>query len=131
MENNKNNDISNPIIKLSICGVRFELSKNILTKSEYFKELFDDNKIPEDEIIFLQRSPVIFPHIISLLIDPEYKFPQKYNSELKYFLMEKSEPISVDIKPIISIKLQDTDNKFFEIRNKKDFENFTFFWSRS
>lgn len=77
-------------IKLNVCGVKFECSKATLEKSEYFKSFFEE--FPNfNEELYIERSPVIFKHILSLLIDDEYPFPLKYEKELKYFLMKKEE----------------------------------------
>jgi len=41
-----------------------------------------------DDVIFINRPPHIFKHVLAYLIDPKYDYPKKYESELKYFLME-------------------------------------------
>jgi hypothetical protein len=84
----------NNIIKLSLCGVIYSCSKETLMKCEYFKNLFEEYSQIDfsKEELYIERSPVIFKHILSLLIDEKYPFPEKYKTELKYFLI--NDPIS-------------------------------------
>ncbi len=74
------------MINLNVCGIHFEVEKNILCKSEYFLNMFTDcNEC--DNIINVNRSPHIFKHILAYLIDDNYLYPKKYESELKFFLI--------------------------------------------
>lgn len=77
------------MIKLSLCGVLFTVEKAILIRSKYFEDLFADNKINEHDVIELQRSPNIFKHVLSLLIDDRYPFPKKYAYELDYYFIDQ------------------------------------------
>lgn len=103
------------IIKIYNCGKKYKISKDVLIKSEYFKNLLLEYPNLENTSIELQRPPISFEHIIGLLINDKYPFPKEYSEEKDYFLIDK----------IFFIKLQDS-NKIFEIKNKKDFEDFTF-----
>ena len=107
------------LIKLSLCGVRYKVPMEILEKSEYFKCLFEDNKtITENDELFIPRSPHIFKHILSLLIDENYIYQDKYKDELKYYLINiKEEPVEiVDMeKPDNLCQIKGCDNKRYDI----------------
>ncbi len=74
------------MINLNVCGIKFEVEKKILCKSEYFLNMFTDCNV-DDNIINVNRSPNIFKHVLAYLIDDNYLYPKKYESELKYFLI--------------------------------------------
>uniref|UniRef100_A0A6C0C779 Potassium channel tetramerisation-type BTB domain-containing protein n=1 Tax=viral metagenome TaxID=1070528 RepID=A0A6C0C779_9ZZZZ len=42
---------------------------------------------PDENEIFIERSPKIFEHVLALLIDHLYSYPYKYHSELDYYLI--------------------------------------------
>lgn len=81
----------NNIYIVKVCGITYEIEEQILRKSEYFNELLNDSSKNYLNVpIEIQRSPNIFNHILSLMINPNYEFPAKYLSELEFYGMEVS-----------------------------------------
>lgn len=78
------------ILTLDVGGVIFKINKELLLKkSEYFKSLFEDNSnLVSEKVIYVDRSPHIFKHVLSFIRDSTYDYPIKYISELKYFLVD-------------------------------------------
>lgn len=74
------------VVTLNVGGTLFEVSMEVLRKCEYFASMFSD--VPYGgSTIFLDRSPHIFKHVLSLLRDSGYPYPKKYVRELDYFLV--------------------------------------------
>lgn len=97
----------NKIISIDVGGMLFKTSKQTLELSEYFKAILKYNK---EDIIFIDRSPHIFKHVLSLLRDREYKYPSKYLSELEFYQIEytdKETPNIVVDKLIYIINILD------------------------
>ncbi len=71
-------------IKLNVGGKLFETNLDTIQQSSYLKCLikYDYEK---DKVIFIDRSYHIFKHVISLLRNPEYKYPSKYKDELDFY----------------------------------------------
>ena len=90
------------IIKVNISGKIFEIPKDILYKSKLFENIlqdFNNNDMP----INIYRSAKIFEHIYAYLIDNNYPYPKKYESELKYYLINyQTENLYTSNKEIIS-----------------------------
>ena len=78
----------NDRLKLNVGGTIFETTKSTLEKSLYFRKFFKHNYNKDNESIFIDRSPHIFKHVLSLLRDPSYYYPLKYKSELEYFQID-------------------------------------------
>lgn len=92
-------------IKLNISGQHFEINKNILTKIPYFHDMLDAcNEYDLNEIIFINRSPHIFKHVLGSTIDQLYPFPLKYAFELDFYGIQYHE-----------VNLQD---KYSQLENK-------------
>ena len=66
-------------IKLNVGGVHFETTKSTLFQSDYFVKLLDNNwKDSGADEIFIDRSGVLFEHILALLRNPEYEYPSEH-----------------------------------------------------
>jgi len=84
METNKN------IIKLNVGGRIFQTTKQtLISGSEYFRDIFENSQDADskdsNEPLFIDRSYEAFEHVLSLLRNSKYKFPDLYNDELDYF----------------------------------------------
>lgn len=86
------------IITLSLCGRIFKVPKHILINSEYFENFFKDNQIKEGEEIYIPRSPLAFEQILNHLIDSTYRIPDAFMADIKYFLLDKSNRLSLHRK---------------------------------
>lgn len=96
------------IVKLNVSGKRYEVPKITLSSfSGYFSELL--NKYIQVDEIFEPRSPHIFNHVLGLMYDPEYPFPLKYKSELKFY----------DVT-VVDVQYYDQDQYKFKILNNID-----------
>jgi len=67
------------------------VSKDVISKSQLFNGMLEDCII-DDEII-IDRSPKLFEHVYSYLLDDKYPYPKKYYSELDYYLV----PYDIDL----------------------------------
>ena len=73
------------IITLDVGGRIFKTTRQTLIGgSEYFRDLFEDSH-NNNEPLFINRSYEAFEHVLNLLRNPTYKFPDQYLEELKYF----------------------------------------------
>lgn len=88
------------IIKLNVGGIHFQTTKDTLIKSPYFSMMLNGKwSIPKDEI-FIDRSGKIFEHVLNLLRDPYYSYPEKYLSELEFYLMNQPENMRLSFTQI-------------------------------
>lgn len=79
----------NNIYIVKVCGITYEIEEQILRNSDYFNKLLNDSSKNYLNVpIEIQRSPNIFKHVLSLMIDPKYEFPTKYLSELEFYGMK-------------------------------------------
>jgi hypothetical protein len=77
-------------VVLNVQGQIFETKYETLIKIPYFKDMFETCGPPK-EIIFIDRPSHIFKHILSLTVNPFYKFPEKYVSELDFYCIDLKE----------------------------------------
>lgn len=85
-------------IYLDVGGQIFETLKDKLIQCSYFEALFsfnekscnNNNNFTKEKPYFIDRDPKIFRHILNLLRNPSYNFPQKsqYLDELDYYGMK-------------------------------------------
>ena|SRR5277367_2304463 len=71
-------------IKVCVGGRTYETTKELLMKIPYFSDMFIDCNQDGDTVI-VKRSPLIFDHVLSYVIDPLYPFPSEYRDELDFF----------------------------------------------
>lgn len=84
------------IVTVDVGGTIFRASKEILCRSDFFRAIFKDCVIP-DGPIFIDRSPHMFKHVLSLLRDSNYHYPKKYEKELKYYLIDVNRVVFYDL----------------------------------
>lgn len=81
-------------VQLNVGGKLFETLRSTLSGSSYFEARLSDRWNPacvskEDEkeiVVFLDRDPVGFAHVLNLLRDSNYPFPfQRYGYELGFY----------------------------------------------
>lgn len=71
-------------IKLNVGGIIFETTKSTLSLSLFFEKALSDTW-KKDEVLFVDRSPKIFEHVLCLMRDVKYEYPKKYLSELDFY----------------------------------------------
>lgn len=73
-------------VVLNVGGKHFETTIQTLTSnSKYFESYFSRWNEDSSTKIFIDRDPGIFTHVLRLMRDPSYAYPQKYLSELDFF----------------------------------------------
>ncbi len=72
--------------KLNVGGREYNIPIDILNKIPYFTK--DSNLTLKDDEIFISRSPLIFEHVISYVLDLKYPFPVEYSYELDFYNIE-------------------------------------------
>jgi hypothetical protein len=94
---------------LNVQGQVFETNYNSLIKLSYFRNMFSDCGMPT-ETIFVDRSAHIFKHVLGLITDNLYPYPEKYKFELDFYGYEY---IQSDIKHGEILESSDmTENKY-------------------
>lgn len=72
-------------IKINVGGKIFETTKNTLLKINYFKYIMEDTDFNTNNVLFIDRSPHIFKHVLAYAIDEHYSYPEKYANELDFY----------------------------------------------
>lgn len=72
-------------IQLNVGGKIFETTKDTLQQSTYFASLLSRWTFDNNTPYFIDRSNVIFEHVLCLLRDPSYLFPYEYANELDFY----------------------------------------------
>lgn len=71
---------------LNVGGEHFETTvQTLISNSKYFESFFSRWNCDPSTKIFIDRDPGIFTHVLRLMRDPSYNYPQKYLSELDFF----------------------------------------------
>lgn len=79
-------------IKLNVGGTIFETTLDTLMKCCYFQGVQRMNELTtQHEPYFIDRDPDFFKHILRLLRDPNYDYPEKYLNELDYYGIQYKE----------------------------------------
>jgi hypothetical protein len=73
--------MENNIYKINVSGKIYHIKYDILSKIPYFHEFL---KLYE-ETCFVDRSSMIFDHVLAREIDPFYPYPSKYFYELDFY----------------------------------------------
>jgi hypothetical protein len=77
------------MISLDVQGQLFKTDYDTIIKIPYFKNMFETCGTPS-ETIFVNRPPHIFKHILSLMVDNFYPYPEKYKFELDFYDIDYS-----------------------------------------
>lgn len=75
-------------VYLNIGGKQFVTNIDTLTKCQYFNAIVNINgniNSSQEKPYFIDRDPKIFRHVLNLLRDSNYNFPEKYSSELDFY----------------------------------------------
>ncbi len=84
------------IIKLNVGGTFFDTTETTLQGSDFFKGLIRNRDTFTTDIenrYFIDRSGMAFEHVLNLLRDINYSFPEEYLGELDFYGI--AEPINI------------------------------------
>ena len=73
------------IITIHIRWKTIRVNKNILINCPLFKSMFED--LSDLQEISLDRNPIIFEHVLSLMYEKNYPFPEEFEDELTFYQM--------------------------------------------
>jgi len=80
------------IVYLNVGGKKFETNLETLKFSPYFRGIMNlkhnsesDSWSCKETPYFIDRDPKIFRHVLNLLRNPEYNYPEKYVDELEFY----------------------------------------------
>ncbi len=100
-------------IKINISGTIFETTITTLKKINYFKYMLEDTNYDNTQIIFVDRPPHIFKHVLAFAIDNNYNYPIKYKGELDFYDM----PYDIDK---LYNPLDEINNRIHILEKKSD-----------
>lgn len=113
----------NKLITLNVGGTIFETySGTLINRSTYFKNLLLKFKYEDKEVLFLDKDPEVFKHVLGYLRNLLYPFPWNLRHELEWFGIELLEPENVTERPIAKQVSQKQDNN----KNDKTFNGSLF-----
>lgn len=72
---------NNHIYKINVSGKIYEIKYKILSKIPYFTEFINSDEL----ICFVDRSSMIFDHVLAYVIDSLHPYPPKYFYELDFY----------------------------------------------
>jgi hypothetical protein len=120
--------MNNEIYELKLIGKTYEIDKNILMKMSTIRTMLEDFSNNESKIIPINRSSLLFDHVIAYVIDDTYPYPLKYFNELDYYgvIYDKSKlydphKYSYDKLEVLSKNIAEIKNlsiKIYELENK-------------
>lgn len=98
-------------IFLNVQGVIFESTRDVFFGSETLKKLIEwAEREKKPQPYFVNRSSMLFKHVIARLVDPSYIPPWKCYNELEYFQIPLS---TVDVKNLcMASEKQETSFSF-------------------
>jgi hypothetical protein len=79
------------IVALNVGGKRFEVRLETLVQIPFFRQIYagEFERRPLDgPPLFLDRCPGSFKHVLRLLRNPKYDFPEKHAEELNFYGIE-------------------------------------------
>ena len=75
-------------IAINCGGVHFQTTLQTVDRSVYLKTLFSDRWENQEEERFIDRSGVLFEHVLNYLRNPEYPYPREHAAELDFYGIE-------------------------------------------
>ena len=73
------------ILKINVGGHRFETTRSTVNPSSYFRSYFQrwDDGLEKSTELFIDRSGVLFEHVLSTLRNPDYRYPYDNQKEIE------------------------------------------------
>ena len=73
------------VYKINVSGKIYEIKHKILKKIPYFLEYINEIINNDESKCFVERSSMIFDHVLAYVIDPLHPYPSKYFYELDFY----------------------------------------------
>ena len=105
---------------VNIGGTTFQTNETTLKKINYFKYLFEDTNITDNDIPFVNRPAHIFKHVLVLVIDDTYKYPAKYKNELDFYDVEYNIDKLYDPSLLIMKRIDELKDNIEAINNNTE-----------
>lgn len=121
--------------KVKLIGKTYEIDKKILIKIPIFRTMLEDFSDNKSKILSINRSSLLFDHVIAYIIDDTYPYPLKYFTELDFYDViydksklydphknsnDKLELLSKNVSEInnLTIKIYELENKIYSLESK-------------
>src|SRR5579872_6259017 len=75
-------------ITLNVSGRLFEVTPQTIEKIPTIQNWIVDSNTTPKSPLFVERSPMVFDHVLSYVLDPLHPFPKKYFYELDFYGIE-------------------------------------------
>ena len=108
-------DSSISIVHLNVSGREYKIKKSILSKIPYFFNMLETCN--DNEIIFVDRSNIVFDHVVSFIIDEKHPYPIEYNYELDFYDIKYDAEKLYDPHKSLLEKYNAINNKLMSIAN--------------
>jgi hypothetical protein len=84
---------NNHIYDINVSGKIYHIKHDILKEIPYFHEYINEFINNKEIKCFVQRSSMIFHHVLAYKIDPLHPYPSKYFYELDFYGLSYDKPI--------------------------------------
>jgi hypothetical protein len=108
------------IVTLDVSGQIFKTHMDNLLKIPYFASMFDVHQY-DGEVIFVDRSPRIFEHVLAYVRDDKHPYPKKYEYELDFYGITYDSTSLYDGNMVVKQTVDDLQtklNKLYEVQPK-------------
>jgi len=103
------------LFQFYVGGKLFYSTQDILKKSPYFESYFANWDTDKSKKLDIARDPDLFTHVLRLLMDQEYAYPEEFMSELKFWNISPS-VIKVSEEKTKLEKMSDTLEEIYAIK---------------
>lgn len=103
------------ILHLNVSGREYNIKKSILIKIPYFNNMLETCN--DNEIIFVDRSNIVFDHVISFIIDEKHPYPVEYSYELDFYDVKYDITKLYDQNKLLLEKYNDLDKRLIKVQN--------------
>ena len=100
------------LIELNVSGRKFVVHIDTLNKIPYFHNAIKDFNMDLFSAIFVNRSPMLFDHVLAFVIDNKYPYPVEYFSELDYYDIQYDKDKLYSSDKVLKEQICELKNKF-------------------
>ena len=84
--------MSDKFVTINVGGTNFETTVSTLRKSQYLDRIISNEWNADNKPIKIDRSAVLFGHVLSFLRNPDYPYPRKHVGELDFYAVPHNIP---------------------------------------